>query len=198
MSMPTRTSLALSLSLALAAPLSLRAAPPEANAQAAPDVARLAPVVVTATKQSAAEQVTPASVTVIDGLAVEREGLDSLYDVAYRSPNVYFTSFTQNTPSITIRGLGFSDDESDSTSTSALIDGVPMTVTTLGQLFDVQQIEVLRGPQSTLYGQNSMGGLVAVRTRDPGFEFGGNAQVEYATGNRRRETAGLDLSLIHI
>jgi len=195
MSMPTRTSLALSLSLALAAPLSLRAAPPEANAQAAPDVARLAPVVVTATKQSAAEQVTPASVTVIDGLAVEREGLDSLYDVAYRSPNVYFTSFTQNTPSITIRGLGFSDDESDSTSTSALIDGVPMTVTTLGQLFDVQQIEVLRGPQSTLYGQNSMGGLVAVRTRDPGFEFGGNAQVEYATGNRRRETAGLDIPL---
>ena len=195
MSMPTRTSLAIGLSLALAAPLSLRAAPPAPNGEAAPDAVRLAPVVVTATKQAAAEQVTPASVTVIDGLAVEREGLDSLFDVAHRSPNVYFTSFTQNTPSITIRGLGFSDDESDSTSTSVLIDGVPMTVMTLGQLFDVEQIEVLRGPQSTLYGQNSMGGLVAVRTRDPGFAFGGNAQLEYATGNRRRETAALDIPL---
>ncbi|WMD22246.1 TonB-dependent receptor [Achromobacter seleniivolatilans] len=197
MPLPTRTSLALSLSLALAAPMSLRAAEPPASGQAAPDAdaVKLAPVVVTATKQGTAEQVTPASVTVIDGLAVERDGLDGLFDVAFRSPNVYFTSFTQNTPSITIRGLGFSDDESDSTSTSALIDGVPMTITTLGQLFDLEQIEVLRGPQSTLYGQNSMGGLVALRTRDPGFEFGGNAQLEYATGNRRRETAAMDIPL---
>ncbi len=152
-------------------------------------------VLVAATKQGASVFETPGSVSVIDGVAVEKQNLRGLEDVAQRVPNVYWTDFTNSAPSITIRGLGFSDDESDSTSSSVLMDGVPIHGQTLGNLFDLAQIEVLRGPQSTLYGQNSMGGLVAMRSRDPGSVFGGKAQVDYGTGNRRRLSLATDFPL---
>jgi outer membrane receptor protein involved in Fe transport len=126
---------------------------------------------------------------------VETQNLRSLSDVAQQTPNVYFTDFTGSAPTITVRGLGFSDDESDSTSTSVLIDGVPVYGLALSTLFDLEQIEVLRGPQSTLYGQSSMGGILALRTRDLGFSFGGTAQVDYGTGHRRRLGVATDLPL---
>ncbi|XDF37331.1 TonB-dependent receptor [Paracidovorax avenae] len=160
-----------------------------------PPAVTLSPVVVTATKQERSLFETPASAGLIDGDALERQGLQSLADVAQQLGNVYFTDFTGSTPTLTVRGLGFSDDESDSLSTSVLIDGMAVVGSALGTLFDLERIELLRGPQSTLYGQNSMGGLVAIRTRDPGFVFGGGAQVEYSSGKRWRTSAALDLPL---
>ena len=169
--------------------------PPAANVDVGMSAAILPSVVVTATKQGKALFETPGSVSVIDGEAVEKQDLKTLADVAQQVPNVYFTDFTGSTPTLTIRGLGFSDDESDSVSTSLLIDGVPIHGAALGSLFDLEHIEVLRGPQSTLYGQNSMGGLVAMRTRDPGFVFGGSAQLDYGTGNRRRLSVATDVPM---
>jgi len=179
----------------------LLAAAQGAWAQAAPGSAADAPaptmpsVVVTSTKQGRTLLETPASVSVVGGEAVEQQGLQSLADVAQQVPNVYFTDFAGSTPTLTIRGLGFSDDESDSNSTALLIDGVPIYGAALGTLFDLEHVEVLRGPQSTLYGQNSMGGLVAMRTRDPGSVAGGRAQWDYGTGNRRRMALAADLPL---
>lgn len=152
-------------------------------------------VVVRSTKQERTLLQTPASTSLIDGEAVQRQGLQSLADVAQQLPNVYFTDFTGSAPTLSLRGLGFSDDESDSLSTSVLIDGVPVYGNALGTLFDLERIELLRGPQSTLYGQNSMGGLVSLRTRDPGFARSGSAQIDYGTGNRRRAAAAFDLPL---
>ncbi|WAB90679.1 TonB-dependent receptor [Pseudomonas citronellolis] len=142
--------------------------------------------VITATKQDTPEFNTTNSVSVVSGEKVEDSHLDTLGDVAQRIPNVYFSTFTQHTPSLTIRGLGFSDDEGDSISNSVYIDGVPMNGLVLGQLYDLEQIEVLRGPQNTLYGQNSMGGLVALRTRDPEFDAGGKVRLEYGSHNQQR------------
>lgn len=155
----------------------------------------LAPVVVTATKHEQPLFETPASVTLVDGQAVEDAGLQTLTDVVLDAPNVYFSDFTGSSPTVTIRGLGFSDDESDTQSIGILVDGVPMFSNSLGTLFDLERVEVLRGPQSTLYGQNSMGGLIAIRTRDPGLTFGGGLQFDYGTGNRRRLAGAVDLPL---
>ncbi len=160
-----------------------------------PSAAAMPSVVVTATKQGRTVFDTPGSVDVIDGEAVNAQGLQSLTDVAQQLPNVYFSDFTGSAPTITIRGLGFSDDESDSHSTSLLVDGVPVPGAMLGALFDLEHIEVLRGPQSTLYGQNSMGGLVAMRTRDPGAVFGGSAQLDFGTANRRKLGLAADLPM---
>ncbi|MFA5495058.1 MAG: TonB-dependent receptor, partial [Porticoccaceae bacterium] len=158
-------------------------------------MATLPAVVVTATKQDTAPFETPAGVSVVGGQAVDDERLRSLSDIAQRMPNVYFTDFTHGTPHLTLRGLGFSDYQSDTASTGILIDGVPVYDLTLGTLFDIEQIEVLRGPQSTLYGQNSMGGLLAIRTRDADFRFAGNAQLDYGTGNFRRLSTAIDVPL---
>lgn len=167
-----------------------------ARAQQDPDgTAVLDSVVVRSTKQERTLLQTAASIGLVDGQAVERQGLQSLADVAQQLPNVYFTDFTGSTPTLSLRGLGFSDDESDSLSTSVLIDGVPVYGNALGTLFDLDRIEVLRGPQSTLYGQNSMGGLVSLRTRDPGLQWGGSAQFDYGSGNRRRASAAFDMPL---
>lgn len=142
--------------------------------------------VITATKQDTPQFKTTNSVSVVKGEKIEDSHLDTLGDIAQRQPNLYFSTFTQHTPSLTIRGLGFSDDEGDSISNSVYIDGVPMNALVLGQLYDIDQVEILRGPQNTLYGQNSMGGLVALRTRDPEFTAGGKLKLEYGTHNQQR------------
>lgn len=152
-------------------------------------------VIISATKQGGTSFDTPAGVSVIKGTAIEKQNLESLVDVAQQVPNVYLTNFTNSNASITIRGLGFSDDESDSASLGLIMDGVPVNSVMLGGLFDMEQIEILRGPQSTLYGQSSMGGIIAMRTRDPGLAPGGTAQLEYGTGRRKRGTLAADLPL---
>ncbi|HYM86112.1 MAG TPA: TonB-dependent receptor [Pseudoxanthomonas sp.] len=183
MMLPVRTTLSLALGCCLATPV------------AAEEAKSLPTLVVTATKQDQRKDQTAASVEVLDADALDRTHVDGLADLATQLPNVYYSGFTQNTPTLTIRGLGFSDDESDSSSIGVLLDGVPINATTSGQFFDLERIEVLRGPQSTLYGQNSMGGLVALRTRDPGTVFGGNLVAESGTGNRSKLTAAVDLPI---
>lgn len=158
----------------------------------------LPPVTATATKQGTTTFDTPGSVSVLDEETLKNYRYQNLGDVAERQPNLYWTSFSGSTPQLIFRGLGFSDDESDSVSSSVIIDGVPVFGLALSQLFDVKQIEVLRGPQSTLYGQNSMAGLVALQSQDPqlgGVGVGGQAALEYATGNRRRGELSGDIAL---
>jgi len=157
------------------------------------DTLALPDMKVSASKQDTTTFDTPAAVSVVSGEQVEAYRYDNLAEIGQRTPNVYFTGFTPNTPQLTIRGLGFSDDESDSTSSSVFIDGIPTVGLTLGQPFDLEQVEILRGPQSSLYGQNSMGGVVALRSRDPGFTAGGHARFEYGSDQRRRVEVASDL-----
>lgn len=135
----------------------------------------------------------PASADVMDGQAVEQGRIEHLNDVAQQTPNVFMADMTRAAPHLTIRGLGMSDDESDGISNSVLIDGVQVYSHALGQLFDLDRIDVRRGVQLT--GPGSIGGAVDMRSRDPGFAFGGNAQIDYGTGNRRRASLGLDVPL---
>ncbi len=158
--------------------------------------ASLPGIVVTATKQGTTAFETPASVDVVDGGAVEREGLQYLDDVAQQLPNVYFTDFSGGPGTVIIRGLGNGDEESDVASVGVQIDGVPLPLTSIaGNLFDIDRVEVLRGPQSMLHGQGNMAGLVALRSRDPGFTLGGTAQVDVGSHGRRRAGIGLDVPL---
>lgn len=182
------------LSLSL---LAILTTSPLVAASAAPvdssSATELPAVLVTASKRGTTAFDTPSGLDVVTAAELDALRPAHVGEIAERQSNVYLTMFTANNPQLTIRGLGFSDDESDSVSNSVVIDGVPVYMQALGHPFDVEQIEVLRGPQSTLYGLNSMGGLLAVRTRDPGFAFAGSASAEYATGNRRRGELALDL-----
>jgi iron complex outermembrane receptor protein len=171
------------------------ALPGVALAEESSDLLALPEVKVSASKQDTTAFDTPSALSVIDGKDVDTYRYENLGEIAQRSPNIYFTGFTPNTPQLTIRGLGFSDDESDSSSSSVFIDGIPTVGMTLGQPFDLEQVELLRGPQSTLYGQNSMGGVVALRSRDPRFTAGAHARFEYGNDNRRRVEVSGDIPL---
>ncbi len=137
---------------------------------------------------------TPASTTVVNAKTLQDQHLDTLGEIAHRQPNMHLTSYTHANPIITIRGLGIHADEADSTNIPVVLDGVPVSSLSVGQLFDLDQVEVLRGPQ-ILEGPNGLGGLIRLRSRDPGETSGGNVALEYGSHNRRRATVSGDLRL---
>src|SRR5690606_31312733 len=120
---------------------------------------------------------TPASVSIIKGKTLEAQHLDTLGQIAHRQPNMHLTSYTHANPIITIRGLGIHADEADSTNIPVVLDGVPVSGLAVGQLFDLDQVQVLRGPQ-ILEGPNGLGGLIRLRSRDPGETAEGNVSLE--------------------
>ncbi|AUH50847.1 hypothetical protein CXB49_08520 [Chromobacterium sp. ATCC 53434] len=151
-------------------------------------VETLPPVQVTA--QAAA----PPSGLTMDGQDLRRRQLDTLGDVAERQANMSVSAYTRSNPVVLIRGLGIDADESDSVGIPVTLDGVPLNGLALGQLFDLGQARVLKGPQ-TLYGPNGMGGLVMLRSRDPGGVAGGSLDIELGNDGRQRLTASGDLPL---
>lgn len=155
----------------------------------------LPPVTVSGTRgQDAALPLdTASSTTVIDGADIDQGRIEHLGDVAARTANVYLTDMTRTAPQLTIRGHGFSDDESDAVSNPVLIDGIQVYPHALGQLFDLERVEIRRGPQLT--GPGGGGGAVWLSSRDPGFRTGGAVQLDYGSGHRRRIVGGVDLPL---
>lgn len=152
-------------------------------------------IVVYASKEDETQFTLPSTSQVFSKTEIENKGLEDLSDIVERSPNLHFTDFTRNTPSISIRGIGFSDDEADSMSNGVYMDGIQIFNQGLGQLFDVEQVEILYGPQSDLYGQSSLGGVIAVQTTDPQFSWGHKTRFEYGSGNRYRLTHSSDIPL---
>lgn len=165
-------------------------------------------VLVTAQKKGIAEdsQQVPIAITAHTGEQLEAIFVESLIDVAHLSPNVSF-DVNQSTPgfqSFYIRGTGISSSTlSTDPAVGVFIDGmyvgVPAGVVT--DTFDLQSIEVLRGPQGTLFGRNVTGGAVSLTTQRPSDEFGFRARAiagsddryEFAlslTGGLTENTAG--------
>ena len=133
-------------------------------------VATLPEVTVTVNKQAESLDAVPASVSVFDGAALESAGIHGLDALSAQVPGFSFQAFGQSgvQPPV-MRGLT-ANFVSFSSSTLLLVDGVP---TLMAQGFEhnlqaVERVEVLRGPQSTLYGLNAEVGVVSVITRAPG------------------------------
>ncbi|MCY3885581.1 MAG: TonB-dependent receptor [Gammaproteobacteria bacterium] len=128
-------------------------------------------VIVTAQKVEQNVQEVPISVSVIAGSFIEEAGANNISDLNGMSPNVIFQTMAlvPNTASISTRGIGFFDtDPFADQKTQVLIDGIPHArITGLGHdQIDIERIEVLRGPQGTLFGRNSLAGTVNIITRD--------------------------------
>lgn len=139
----------------------------DASASAADTtVAELPAITITADKTERALEKVPASVAVIDGLDLEQSGIVGMEQLEGRIPGLSFQPFGQaglNSP--VMRGLT-ANFNTFSTSTLLLVDGVP-THTAQGfddAMLDVDRIEVLRGPQSSLYGRNAEAGVIAIHS----------------------------------
>ena len=128
---------------------------------------RLNPVIVTARRWTEFAQDLPQSITVMDETTLRDAGITSIREASYLIPNLHVTEFSSRRLSFpTFRGIstGIGDP-----SVTTYVDGVPqlkISSTNLSML-DVVRLEFLRGPQGTLYGRNSIGGLIKMETARP-------------------------------
>lgn len=185
--------LSLVLSLLLASP-ALAAEDPAASSD---DVYQLPTVTVTAEKRATDVQKTPSSITVMSSTKIEDANIDSIEKVLQRIPNMNFSQFVGGVNFMSIRGI----TTSAGTSTSPIVmylDGVPVdTYFNLdAPLMDIERIEVLRGPQSAIYGKNAMGGVINIISRKPTNEWHGTLQADYGSFNTQRYAAGISGPLI--
>ena len=179
--------------------------------------ANLEEVVVTARKKVESLQDTPISVTALSGDRLEDMGLSRITKLQNVTPNLVF----QNTPAysgagnnaaVYIRGVG----QKDFVPTIDPGVGIYVDEVYLGRsagavldMIDIQQVEILRGPQGTLFGKNTVGGAISITTTKPNDEFGGKIDIKVGTDERRNVRGVLNiplsdtlyargLSLIHI
>jgi iron complex outermembrane receptor protein len=154
------------------------------SGQTAAQVGVLDEVVVTATKRSENVQTIPTSVTAISGADLERRGIEDIQSLALEVPNLTFGSHL-GASYVVIRGVGASVDSGiTEPSVATYIDGIALPRSTMGflQEIDLDRVEVLNGPQGTLYGRNSTGGAVNFVSREPTKDFEGGANL--STGSR--------------
>lgn len=155
-------------------------------------------ITVTAQKREENIQTVPIAVTAITGASLENQGITNIQGLANSMPNVQINSFSNSPDSavFTIRGVGVNDaDPYVGTTVSVVLDGVPVGVNTsaLASLFDIERVEVLRGPQGTLFGANTTGGVINVITKQPTGMYDGDAQV--IVGNFGRLDANIALNI---
>ena len=142
-------------------------------------------IVVTATRRAESIQDVPVAVTAFDEEALEQAGIDDIRDLAGRVPSLVIDPVNAgpSAAAISIRGISFEDiEKSFDPAVGVVVDGVPIGTNT-GQLldsFDLASIEVLRGPQGTLFGRNTIAGVINVRRTRPTGEFGFKGAVSYA------------------
>jgi outer membrane receptor protein involved in Fe transport len=143
----------------------------------------LSDVIVTAERREASAQRTPIAMSVLSPDTLQRNGVSALSDLARIAPSVNF-SFVRSNAVITIRGVSSRDTtEIGDPAVATSIDGFfyQRTIGLNDSVFDLERVEVLRGPQGTLYGRNATGGAINFITAKPKPEFG--ASVRGGFGN---------------
>jgi len=140
-------------------------------------------VVVTARQRSEDIEKVPGQVTAFTSEMIEAKGITSPADFLNAVPNVSFVA-TQNSGTSFIVMRGISQARNSEPSAAIVVDGVPMTQPAAfnQDLFDIQQIEVIKGPQGALYGRNAIGGAILINTKQPGDEWEGHVTAGYDDG----------------
>lgn len=194
MSIRTSPSRARTFALGTASAVALLAGATSALAQTVPAPAQepeasssVDDIIVTATRQSRRLEEVPAAVTAVGAEQMERSGVTKLMDAAQVAPglqiqkNGYTTQPALRGVTSLVTGYGFENN------VAIYIDGFyqPDSVAINGDLVNIQQVEILKGPQGTLYGRNATGGAILINTREPSSTFGGKLQASYARFNER-------------
>jgi iron complex outermembrane receptor protein len=143
----------------------------------------LTEIVVTARKRTESYQDVPITVNVFTAQAIQSAGIESPRDFIAMVPNMTMVE-TQNVGNSFITVRGISQARNSEPSVAVLVDGVletnPYQFNT--ELFDIKQIEVLKGPQGALYGRDAIGGAILITTADPSDHFEGTARVGVGNG----------------
>ena len=161
------------------------AGPAAAPNEAVTEDGQIGDIIVTAQKRAESVQRTPLAITALTGDALQQRGVSNLTDLQAAVPNVNIQQRTSYGV-VTIRGVGFDILTAGSDSSVAVHqDGVYVSrpAAALATLFDVERIEIARGPQGTLYGRNATGGAVNIISRKPTDELSGYLTASYGNYN---------------
>lgn len=138
----------------------------------------------------------PVSVSVFKGEYIDNFNITSLQDVSVRMPNVNIV--TGPIDFINIRGVGSGNNSGFQQSVGIFVDGIYHSRSRSSQvsLFDIDRVEVLKGPQTTFFGANSIAGALNITTRAPRNVFGYNASALYGTDGEYNVEAGVDVPIV--
>ena len=157
------------------------------NAPQASDEADENVIIVTATKREQTLQEIPISVSVTSAEAIARSQVRDLIDLQTLVPSLRVSQLqTSANTNFIIRGFGNGANNAGiEPSVGVFIDGVyrSRSAAQIGDLANISRVEVLRGPQSTLFGKNASAGIISIVTKAPQYEFGGGAEVSYGNYN---------------
>ena len=167
-----------------------------AYAQDAAGATEVEEIVVTATGREAAIQDVPIPITAVTGETIENADITDVRGLQQVAPAFRFFTGQSAAAGTTayIRGIGTGGDNPGfESAVGFFIDGVyrNRSGTALSDLPEVERIEVLRGPQGTLFGRNTSAGAISVTTRGPSHEFGGYGEVTFGNYDRRRGVFGV-------
>lgn len=157
-------------------------------------------IVVSARRREERLQDVPDAVTAISSSTIVNAGIDKVDDFARLVPNLTFRNgkaYSGGDIRMSMRGIG--NGQQGWPSVSFMVDGVPVdSLDNLGggNYSDLERIEVLRGPQSAVYGANAIAGAINIITRDPTDELSGTFTAEYAKGDDKRVQGSLSGALI--
>lgn len=159
-----------------------------------------AEIVVTATRRETKLQKTPVAITALDSGALARNNITDLTKLPFQVPSLYvggndgFGGVTVALRGIGSLNLGVGAEEGVGIYIDGVYQGKPY-----GDLFnfvDIDRVEVLRGPQGTLYGRNATGGAINIVTKQPGDVFAGQVNAEYTSYNGIRASAYVLVPLV--
>lgn len=159
---------------------------------------RLEEVLVTAEKRETTVQDTPIAVTAFSGAELDRALINKPLDMQFNVPNMLMSKGNFTTAQISLRGIGnLAVGSATDTGTGAHFNGVYLNNGRIFEIeyYDAERVEVLRGPQGTLYGRNTTAGVINFITQKPDDEFGGNINVELGDYNHRKIKGALNIPI---
>ena len=169
--------------IAIADPAVAQTTDPEATAaQTDTTDSQLGEIIVTAQKRSEAISRVPMSITAASGTQLRAAGVANVGDLQKIVPGFRYTQSAYSTPIYSIRGIGFNESSLGAKpNVSVYVDQVPLvlSVLTRGASLDVERVEVLKGPQGTLFGSNTTGGAINFIAAKPGDHLQAGLDVSY-------------------
>ena len=185
----------------LASPYAARAESPDASpvaaAEGAPSDSDVGEITVTARYRRESAQNVPIGITALSAETLAEQGAFNLKQVVQQLPSLNIQGYSGRNQTITIRGIGTNAGTTNDgleQGVGLYVDGVyrPRTGSVITDLIDIDSIQLLRGPQGTLFGKNTVAGAIDIRTREPGFEPEAKAELTYGNHDYLRGYVSLD------
>ncbi len=180
-----------------ASPIIAHCATPQRSVGAS-DQTALSEIVVTAERRSEPLQTVPIAVTAFTGAALDSRQIHDVTDIQFFTPNVSFTQGPFGGTNLQIRGVGtllVNGEAGVGVHYNDVFIAIPRLTET--EYFDIDDVELLRGPQGTLFGRNSTGGVLNIKTRlpTPGV-YGADLEGEYGNYNDKKVRGALNIPIL--